>query len=56
MKEYIAEYTDKQGANQTSNVTAPDVRTAINNLLELRPDCARVTSCRPKPMWTEDNV
>ena len=54
MKEYLAEFTDKQGVKQTSYVTAPDVRTAINNLLELRQDCARVTSCRPKPMWTED--
>ena len=45
MKEYLTEYTDKEGKKQTSYVTAPDVRTAINNLLELRPDCARVTSC-----------
>jgi len=54
MKEYLAEYTNKQGQNKKSVVMAPDVRTAINNLLELTPDCARVTSCRPKPMWSED--
>ena len=54
MKEYLAEFVDKHGDKQTFYVTAPDVRTAINNLLELRQDCARVTSCRPKPMWTED--
>ena len=54
MKEYLAEFTDKNGNKQQSYVTAPDVRTAINNLLELRQDCARVTSCRPKEMWKDD--
>ena len=53
MKEYLAVFVDKQGAQQKSYVTAPDVRTAINNLLELRQDCARVTSCRPKPMFED---
>ena len=54
MIEYIAEFVDKAGAKQHSYVTAPDVRTAINNLLELRTDCARVTSCRPKPMFEDE--
>jgi hypothetical protein len=53
MKEYLAVFVDKQGEQQKSYVTAPDVRTAINNLLELRTDCARVTSCRPKPMFED---
>ena len=53
MTEYLAEFTDKQGVKQKSYVTAPDVRTAINNLLELRTDCARVTSCRPRPMFED---
>jgi hypothetical protein len=53
MKEYLAVFVDKQGTQQKSYVTAPDVRTAINNLLELRTDCARVTSCRPKPMFED---
>ena len=53
MIEYLAVFVDKQGEQQKSYVIAPDVRTAINNLLELRQDCARVTSCRPKPMFED---
>ena len=53
MKEYLIEYQTKQGDKKKQYVTASDVRTAINNALELYTDIGRVTSARPKPMFDD---
>ena len=53
MKEYIAEYTDKQGDKQTSYVTAPTYaqqqQLAGTALLKANLD----SLSRRKPMWNE---
>ena len=53
MIDYETLYIDKEGDKQDYVVTAPDVRTAINNLFELCPDARRVVRCAPKPMFDD---
>ena len=53
MIEYLAEYKDKSGERHKYYVTSTDVRTAMNNLFELCPDCVQIISCRPKPMFED---
>ena len=53
MIDYEILYIDDRGDKQDYVVTAPDVRTAINNLFELCPDARRVIRCSPKPMFDD---
>jgi hypothetical protein len=53
MIDYEVLYIDNKGDKQDYVITSTDVRTAMNNLFELRPDCKRIVSCKPKQMWTD---
>ena len=53
MIDYNVVYVDKEGDKQDFVVTASDVRTAINNTLELCPDARRIIRCAPKPMFDD---
>tara|TARA_R100000406_G_C2999800_1_gene94282 strand:- start:194 stop:373 length:180 start_codon:yes stop_codon:yes gene_type:complete len=53
MIDYQARYIDKEGDYQDFVITSTDVRTAMNNLFELCPDCKRIISCKPKPMFND---
>ena len=53
MKDYEVLYIDKQGNKQDFVVTSIDVRTAMNNVFELCPDCKRIIRCAPKPMFED---
>ena len=53
MIDYDVVYVDKEGDKQEFVVTAPDVRVAINNTLELCPDARRIIRCAPKPMFDD---
>ena len=54
MIDYEVVYVDKQGERHTFAVTSTDVRTAINNAFELRPEINRIVRCTPAPMFTEE--
>ena len=54
MKDYDVKYVDKGGDEHTFVVTSTDVRTAINNAFELRPEITRIVRCTPAPMFTDD--
>ena len=51
MIDYEVLYIDNKGNRQDYTITSTDVRTAINNTFELCPDCKRIVSCKPKPMF-----
>ena len=53
MIDYEVLYIDKEGDKQDYVITSTDVRTAMNNLFELCPDCKRIISCKPKPMFED---
>jgi hypothetical protein len=53
MKDYQVKYIDKSGDKQDFEITSTDVRTAMNNVFELRPDCKRIVRCAPKPMFED---
>ena len=54
MKDYDVKYVDKGGNEHTFVVTSTDVRTAINNAFEVRPEITRIVRCTPAPMFTDD--
>ena len=54
MKDYDVKYVDKSGNEHTFVVTSTDVRKAINNAFELRPEIKRIVRCTPAPMFTDD--
>ena len=54
MKDYEVLYVDKEGDKQDYVVTSTDVRTAINNAFELRPEIKRILRCTPKPMFEDE--
>lgn len=54
MIDYDVKYVCKGGDEHTFVVTSTDVRTAINNAFELRPEIKRVIRCTPAPMFTDD--
>lgn len=51
MIDYEVLYIDNKGNRKDYTITSTDVRTAINNTFELCPDCKRIVSCKPKPMF-----
>ena len=53
MIDYEVLYVDKGGDKQDFVVSSTDVRTAMNNVFELCPDCKRIIKCAPKPMFDE---
>ena len=53
MIDYEVLYIDKRGDKQDFVVTSIDVRTAMNNVFELCPDCKRIVKCAPKPMFED---
>ena len=53
IRDYDVVYIDKEGDKQDFVVTATDSTTAINNTIELCPDCRRVIRCAPKPMFED---
>ena len=53
MTVFEVKYIDDAGDKQDYEVTATDVRTAINNALELCPDARRIVRCYPKPMFND---
>ena len=54
MKDYDVKYVDKSGDEHTFVVTSTDVRTAMNNAFELRPEIKRIIRCTQTPMFTDD--
>ena len=54
MIDYDVKYVCKGGDTHEFVVTSTDVRTAINNAFELRPEIMRVIRCTPTPMFTDD--
>ena len=53
MIDYEVLYIDKGGAKQDFVVPSTDVRTAMNHVFELCPDCKRIIKCAPKPMFED---
>ena len=53
MKDYEVKYLDEDGCHHDQASTAPDVRTAMNNPLELREAAKRFIRCAPKPMFND---
>ena len=53
MKEYEVKYIDEDGCYHDYQITAPDVRVAINSTLELLPEAKRIIRCTPKPMFND---
>ena len=53
MTDYTVKYIDKSGDFQEFKTAGKDVQHAINTVIELCPDCRRVTSCTPSPMFEE---
>ena len=53
MIDYEVLYIDKGGDKQDFIVSSTDVRTAMNNVFELCPDCKRIIKCAPKPMFED---
>ncbi len=53
MIDYEVKYVDKEGDFQEYEITSTDTRTAMNNVLELCPDCRRIVRCAPKPMFKD---
>jgi len=53
MIDYEVLYIDKGGDKQDFVVSSTDVRTAMNNVFELCPDCKRIIKCAPKPMFND---
>ena len=53
MIDYEVLYIDKGGDKQDFLVSSTDVRTAMNNVFELCPDCKRIIKCAPKPMFED---
>ena len=53
MTDYEVKYVDDRGDFQETVVTSSDVRTAINNALELCPDAKRIIRCSPKGMFED---
>ena len=53
MIDYEVLYIDKGGDKQDFVVTSTDVRTAMNNVFELQPNCKRILRCAPKPMFED---
>ena len=54
MKDYDVKYVDGGGNEHEFVVTSTDVRTAINNAFELRPDIRRIIRCTPAPMFDDE--
>ena len=52
MNTYDVTYVNNKGHQYHISVIATDVRHAINQVLELKPEC-RVTSALPESMWNE---
>ena len=53
MIDYEVVYIDSHGDKQDYVVTSTDVRTAMNNVFELEPNCKRILRCAPKPMFED---
>ena len=53
MIDYEILYIDDSGDKQDYVITSTDVRTAMNNLFELKPDCKRIIRCKPKDMFED---
>ena len=53
MIDYEVLYIDKEGDKQDYVVSSTDVRTAMNNVFELCPDCKRIIRCAPKAMFED---
>jgi hypothetical protein len=54
MIDYDVKYVCKGGDTHEFVVTSTDVRTAINNAFELRPEIKRILRCTPAPMFTDE--
>ena len=53
MKDYKVVYIDSHGDKQDYVVSSTDVRTAMNNVFELQPNCKRILRCAPKAMFED---
>ena len=53
MIDYDVQYINKLGDHVDAVITSTDVRTAMNNLFELKPDCKRIIRCKPKDMFED---
>ena len=53
MTEYTVKYVDKVGDFQDFKTVSKDATQAITAVKELCPDCRRVISCTPTPMFDE---
>ena len=56
MIDYDVKYVCKGGDEHCFIVTSTDVRTAINNAFELRPEIKRILRCTPAPMFSDDET
>ena len=54
MIDYDVKYVCKGGDEHVFVVSSTDVRTAINNAFELRPEIKRILRCTPAPMFTDE--
>ena len=55
MTTYEVTYVNNKGHQSAISVIATDVRHAISQALELKPEC-RVISALPESMWTDDET
>tara|TARA_B100001093_G_C26708628_1_gene962412 strand:+ start:809 stop:970 length:162 start_codon:yes stop_codon:yes gene_type:complete len=53
MTDYTVKYVDKEGDLQDFETAGKDPAHAISTVHELCPDCRRVISCTPTPMFNE---
>lgn len=51
--DYNVTYVDKQGVTHTFSLMSTDVRTAMNNAFELRPEIKRIVRCIQAPMFDD---
>lgn len=51
--DYQITYQDHQGNTHTFSLMSTDVRTAMNNAFELRPEIKRITRCTQAPMFDD---
>ena len=55
MTDYTVKYVDKEGDLQDFQTVGKTITQAISAVKELCPDCRRIISCTPTPMFNEWN-
>lgn len=54
VKDYQITYKDHQGNSYSFDLMSTDVRTAMTNAFELRPEIKQIVRCVQKPMFSDN--